>query len=80
MLQSVGPESKFYPGGLSVPMLDASVPVLPHFRGFRLVIEHAVTLVFGVHTGDLQLQLRLDRAKPTDDLSKLVFDSLRLWK
>ena len=39
-------------------MLDAPVPVLPHFRGFRLVIEHAVTLVFGVHTGDLQLARR----------------------
>ena len=58
MLQSVGPQSKFYPSGVSVPMLDAPVPVLPHFRGFRLVIEHAVTLVFGVHTGDLQLARR----------------------
>lgn len=43
--------AEFIPGQTLVPSCE---PALLQYRGFRLVIEHVVTCVFGVPTYDLQ--------------------------
>ena len=59
MLQSISRENSSYSSPAPARVLvTCNGPAVTPTRGFRIVIEHAVTLVFGVHGGDLQLARR----------------------